>query len=361
MLRAAYFPLWEEERQELERERQADRERTFLSWTAQVKDPRQAGKVLYPLDEILLVALCSILCAEEGTCEAMHGFGIDYLDELRKILPFKNGIPCADTYWRVLSVLDAKQFATVLAHWQQTVSKAVGDDGLETLAIDGKTIGGILDKAGGKSAIHLLSAYATQARVLIAQRPVEGKTNEHKQIPHVLKTLALKGTTVTIDAAGCYHDVVKEIRRQKADYVIALKGNQGSWRDLAREGRLSPARVRQTRGGGQGTWACAAAFLHQQPPAGCGAAFARGAGTLGGREYALDIGHDVWGGPVHGSPTNGGPQLIQRAQDGDESSAAIQTAASQGKPQGSQAASGLGRQAVGEHVTGRVKATREKE
>ncbi|MEM7495759.1 MAG: transposase family protein, partial [Myxococcota bacterium] len=85
MLRAAYVPLCEEEARELEQERQADRERTFLSWTAGVKDPRQAGKVLYPLDAILLVALCSILCREEGTCATMHAFGTLALPVLRRV------------------------------------------------------------------------------------------------------------------------------------------------------------------------------------------------------------------------------------------------------------------------------------
>ena len=83
--------------------------------------------------------------------------------------------------------------------------------------------------------VHLLNVFANEARVLIAQRPVEGKTNEHRQIPRVLKTLALAGTTVTVDAAGCYPDVVEEIRRQKADYVIALKGNQGTLHGLAQD------------------------------------------------------------------------------------------------------------------------------
>ena len=135
MLRAAYVPLCQEEEEELERERQADGERSFLSWTSGVKDPRQAGKVLYPLDEILLVALCSILCAEEGTCEAMHAFGKDYLSELRKVLPFKYGVPSADTYWSVLSSLNAKEFAQVLSLWQSSVSTTLRDDEHETSCI----------------------------------------------------------------------------------------------------------------------------------------------------------------------------------------------------------------------------------
>ena len=109
----------------MEAERRADRERTWLSWLDGIEDPRMSSKITYPLSEILLVALVSVLCGEEGTCEGMHRFGEDALPFFRRILPFASGIPSADTYWRVLSNLNSKAFASVLLQWQQQLKQSL--------------------------------------------------------------------------------------------------------------------------------------------------------------------------------------------------------------------------------------------
>ena len=202
---------------------------SFVSWAANVPDPRIERCKLYPLVEILFIALCTFLSGGDSFYD-MERFGNRKLSWLKRFLPYKNGTPSHDTLARVLAMLDSNLFASWFHHWADIARDHPGH-----IAVDGKSLRGSRDNAKNMPPVHLLNVYANQARVLIAQRPVEGKTNEHKQIPHVLKTLALKGTTVTIDDAGCYHDVVKEIRRQKADYVIALKGNQGSLHDLARD------------------------------------------------------------------------------------------------------------------------------
>jgi len=178
------------------------------------------------LTEILFIALCTFLSGGDSFYD-MERFGNRKLSWLKRFLLYKNGSPSHDTFARVLAMLDSNLFASWFQHWADTAAGHI--------AVDGKSLRGSRDRDKHMPPVHLLNVFASQARVLIAQRPVEGKTNEHKQIPHVLKTLALKGMTVTIDAAGCYDDVVKEIKRQEGDYVIALKGNQGTLHDLARD------------------------------------------------------------------------------------------------------------------------------
>ena len=202
---------------------------SFISWAARVPDPRIDRRKLYPLVEILFIALCTFLSGGESFYD-MERFGKRKLAFLRRFLPCTNGTPSHDTFARVFSLLDPRLFASWFQRWADAARAHPGH-----IAVDGKSLRGSRDSTKQLPPVHVLNVFANEARVVLAQRLVQGKTNEHKQLPSLLKTLALKGATVSIDAAGCYADVAQEIRRQKADYVLALKGNQGSLHELVQD------------------------------------------------------------------------------------------------------------------------------
>jgi predicted transposase YbfD/YdcC len=143
---------------------------------------------------------------------------------LRQFLALPNGIPSHDTFGRVFARLDPVQLQDSFLSWVKAVSQLIPG---EVIAIDGKTLRHSYDRNDGKAAIHMVSAWATHNRLVLAQRKVDNKSNEITAIPELLKVLAVEGCIVTIDAMGCQ----KEIAQQKADYVLALKGNQGNFHE----------------------------------------------------------------------------------------------------------------------------------
>ena len=189
-----------------------------------IEDPRMERHKLYPLEEILLVALCSIVCGGEGY-EDMKLFGESRLDLLQRIYPFRNGIASEDTYRRVFMLLDTTQFADCFAAWMQSLHGRVA--GL--VAIDGKAARG--SQGERKSPVHMVSAWCHERGVVMGQVGTEAKSNEIEAIPRLLKLLDLEGSTVTLDAMGCQRDITAAIVDAGADYVIALKGNQGTLHD----------------------------------------------------------------------------------------------------------------------------------
>jgi predicted transposase YbfD/YdcC len=185
----------------------------------EIEDPRIERRKLYPLEEILLVGLCCLLCGGEGY-EDMKLFGTSRLGFLRRLYPFSNGIASADTYRRVFLLLDTPQFADCFVRWIESLyGRASG-----VVAIDGKSARG--SQGERQSPVHMVSAWCHERGVVMGQVATEEKSNEIEAIPRLLKLLDLEGCVVTLDAMGCQRDIAEAIVETKADYVIALKGNQ---------------------------------------------------------------------------------------------------------------------------------------
>jgi predicted transposase YbfD/YdcC len=196
---------------------------SFESYFGVLKDPRIERTKFYPLSEILFVVLSGSICGAESWRDFVL-FGKEKLDFMRQYYPFENGIPSKNTFARVLAALDTEAFKLRFVEWVKSLQKILHD----VIAIDGKTICNSLDKAFGTSAIHMVSAFATTARLVLAQQRVDEKSNEITAIPKLLELLDLKGQIVTIDAMGTQKSIAKQIIDKGGDYILALKGNQGS-------------------------------------------------------------------------------------------------------------------------------------
>jgi predicted transposase YbfD/YdcC len=195
----------------------------FLRHFEDLEDPRQRGKVQYPLDEILLLCLLAVLAGAE-TITDIALFGRKKLDLLRRFRPFAMGTPAHDHLGDILAVLDPEQFQRCFVSW---VAALVGTpEGV--IAIDGKTARRSGRKTKGQDPIHVVSAFATRQRLVMGQVKVAQKSNEIVAIPKLLDMLSIEGAIVTIDAMGCQRAIAAKIRDKKADYLLALKGNQGT-------------------------------------------------------------------------------------------------------------------------------------
>jgi predicted transposase YbfD/YdcC len=198
----------------------------FLSHFKDLKDPRQQAKVSYPLDEILLLCLLAVLAGAE-TVTDIALFGCKKRELLRRFRPFKDGTPVHDHLGDILAVLDAEQFQRCFVAWVAALTGV--PEGV--VAIDGKTLRRSGRKKRGNPAIHMVSAFAARQRLVLGQVKVAEKSNEIIAIPKLLDMLAIEGAIVTIDAMGCQRDIAQKVVDKKADYVLALKGNQGSLRE----------------------------------------------------------------------------------------------------------------------------------
>ncbi len=203
-----------------------DRTVDFLEHFTELDDPRQRAKVLYPLDEVLLLCLMAVLCGAESWVEIAR-FGDKKLALLRRFRPFSEGTPSHDQLGDIFAALDDGQFQRCFVAWVA----ALADLSADIVAIDGKTSRRSYQKSGAKAPIHMISAFAARQRLVLGQIKVADKSNEIVAIPDLLDLLILEGAVVTIDAMGCQRDIASKIIDKKADYVLALKGNQGSLRD----------------------------------------------------------------------------------------------------------------------------------
>lgn len=186
-------------------------------------DPRVVGRCAYKLVEIIIIAICAVLSGAEGW-EDIEEFGQSKEAWLRHFLELDNGIPSHDTFRRVFSLLDGAAFQERFIRWVDGVFTIMRG---QVVAIDGKTVRGSQDEAAGKKALHLVSAWASANGVLLGQRKVADKSNEITAIPALLEQLYVAGCSVTIDAMGCQTTIAQTIIERHADYVLALKGNQG--------------------------------------------------------------------------------------------------------------------------------------
>lgn len=192
-------------------------------------DPRTGNATLHPLHEILLIALCTVLCGGES-CSDMALFGRSKRPFLERFLSLENGIPSHDTFSRVFRLLDPERFH----RWFLDYMKRFAETCEGVVAIDGKTLRRSFDRASGRSPLHLVNAWAAEQSLVLGQLAVDGKSNEIAAIPALLELLSLKGRTVSIDAIGCQRTIAQAIVDREADYVLALKGNQGSLHDDVR-------------------------------------------------------------------------------------------------------------------------------
>lgn len=189
----------------------------------QIKDPRDLG-VDHLLIEIITIALCGVICGADNWVE-IEQFGQAKEKWLRKFLSLPNGIPSHDTFGRVFRVIDPHQFQSSFVSWIEAISQITAG---QIIAIDGKRLRRSHDGRLGKAAIHMVSAWAAANGLVIGQVKTDEKSNEITAIPELLKVLVLKGCIVTIDAMGCQTNIARLIIEDEGDYVLALKGNQGS-------------------------------------------------------------------------------------------------------------------------------------
>jgi predicted transposase YbfD/YdcC len=198
----------------------------FLRHFNDLSDPRQRGKVMYPLDEVLLLSLLAVLAGAETFVDIAR-FGGKKLALLRRFRPFRDGTPSHDHLGDIFATLDAEQFQRCFVAWVASLSGVPAG----VIAIDGKTVRRSGQKRGGKAPIHMVSAFAARQRLVLGQVKVAEKSNEIVAIPKLLDMLAIERAIITIDAMGCQRDIAQKIIDKNADYVLALKGNQGSLRD----------------------------------------------------------------------------------------------------------------------------------
>ena len=204
---------------------------SFLSYFRDLPDPRQRGKVAYPLGEVLLLALLAVLAGAE-TITDIARFGEKKLALLRRFQPFTDGTPSHDHLGDILASLDAEAFQRCFVAWVASLTGAPLEVvGRDVIAIDGKTSRRSGHKKSGKAPVHMVSAFAARQRLVLGQVAVAQKSNEIVAIPKLLAMLDIEGAVVTIDAMGCQREIAAAILDKKADYVLALKGNQGTLRD----------------------------------------------------------------------------------------------------------------------------------
>jgi predicted transposase YbfD/YdcC len=205
----------------------------FVEHFGSLPDPRVDRTKLHPLLDILVIAVCAVIAGAEGW-EDIAEFGRlkERFFRERLGLELPHGIPSPDTFRRVLARVDPDAFGRAFLAWTQTLR--VQTKG-EILALDGKTLRHSFDTAAGQAAIHLVSAWAAQNRLVLAQVKVDDKSNEITAFPALLALLDLRECTVTIDAMGCQKEIARQIIAQGGDYVLALKGNQGQLFEAVRE------------------------------------------------------------------------------------------------------------------------------
>lgn len=197
----------------------------LLEHFSRLDDEREPWRVMYPLSEVLLLLTCATIASCDDF-EDIVAWGTHHLDFLRRLAPFHFGIPCERWLRTLVNRVDPILFGRCFEDW----IKALWPGRHDLIAIDGKTSRRTHDKRRGLKALHTLSAYATNARLTLAQRSVPEKTNEITAIPELLDHLAetkhLDGALVTIDAMGCQVEIADKIVAHKADFLLALKGNQ---------------------------------------------------------------------------------------------------------------------------------------
>jgi predicted transposase YbfD/YdcC len=193
-----------------------------LKYFAELRDPRVERTREHLLEEILLMAIAAVLSGA-GSWNEIEGYGKAKRPWFKGFLQLPGGIPSHDTFNRVISTLDPAEMEKGFADWVVSIAKLTSG---EVVAIDGKALCGTRE-TGKKTLVHMVSAWASANNLVLAQRKVDDKSNEITAIPKLLDALELSGTVITIDAMGCQRSIAEKIVSKKADYILAVKENQG--------------------------------------------------------------------------------------------------------------------------------------
>lgn len=189
-----------------------------------VEDPRIDRTKRHLLIDLIAIAILAVICGANGWV-GVAKYGHSKYEWLKTFLELPNGIPSHDTFGKVFARINPEQLQECFLSWVRSVSRLTQG---EVIAIDGKTLRRSYDKGDNKGAIHLVSAWASQNRLVLGQRKVDEKSNEITAIPELLKVLEIKGCIVTIDAMGTQTAIAEQIIQEEGDYILALKGNQGN-------------------------------------------------------------------------------------------------------------------------------------
>lgn len=185
-------------------------------------DPRVERTKQHLLIDMVTIALCAAICGADSWVD-VEKFGIAKRGWFSRFLDLPHGIPSHDTFGRVFARLDTEEFLLCLQNWLRALRLSLKDQGV---AIDGKTLRGSFDAASGKSALHVVSAWASGLRLSLGQVAVDGKSNEITAVPKLLELLELTGAVVTMDAMHCQKETLAAIRAKGADYLVPVKDNQ---------------------------------------------------------------------------------------------------------------------------------------
>jgi predicted transposase YbfD/YdcC len=196
---------------------------TIGAFFSDITEPRESNK-RHKLIDIITIALCAVICGADSW-EDIEEFGHTKKEWFERFLELPHGIPAHDTFARVFSSIEPKEFEQAFVRWVEAIRSVTK----EIVAIDGKTLRGSRQK--DRSPLHMVSAWAYENRMVLGQIKTKEKSNEITVIPELLKVLALEGCIVTIDAMGCQKAIAETIIKKKADYVFGLKGNQGTLHD----------------------------------------------------------------------------------------------------------------------------------
>jgi predicted transposase YbfD/YdcC len=194
----------------------------FLDQFEVIEDPRVEKNCLYTVSEILLVTFLAVICGAEGW-QDVENYGKAKIDYLRKYLDYQNGTPSDDTIRRFFRAINTENFKKIFYKWINSIANIVD---AKVIAIDGKSSRRSYDD--DENMLHVVSAFATAARVVLGQEKVSNKSNEITAIPKLLELLDVKGHIVTIDAMGCQYAIADKILSKEGDYIFSLKGNQGN-------------------------------------------------------------------------------------------------------------------------------------
>jgi predicted transposase YbfD/YdcC len=204
-----------------------------LKYFAELRDPRVERNREHSLEEILLIAIAAVLSGAESWND-IADYGRDKEDWLKTFLKLPSGIPSHDTFNRVFALLDPEEMEKGFVAWVSSIAKLTAG---EVVSIDGKELCGTRE-TGKKQLVHMVSAWAEGNGLVLGQRKVDEKSNEITAIPKLLQALELAGTVVTMDAMGCQRKIAQQIIEKKADYVLAVKDNQGLLAEQVRDSFL---------------------------------------------------------------------------------------------------------------------------
>lgn len=197
----------------------------LLKWMEVIEDIRQQAKVRHCLKDILAIVLFATL-ANADTWEEIEDFAKNNEEYLKRYLELKNGIPSHDTIQRAMGMVRTEQLQKLYRKWQELLDSNEGERIKKIIGIDGKTMRS--NKRGKQKPSHIVSAWSREDGYCLGQKAVSEKSNEITAIPEVLEAIEIKGQVVTMDAMGTQTAIAKKIRERRADYVLALKGNQGN-------------------------------------------------------------------------------------------------------------------------------------